>query len=364
MEAPTPKVSKRAKKKQRASNQKSKLRASSRKEKGKETQKKQTFYFLPETHSSKTKWALLFFPFSSVKAYQELQRLESPTAFHFQQTEEGKQELHNAVTKLLDVRWKFRRLVLGWRYKKARAANEVDPITLEPIQDPIRFYNIPLKIYYTFEKKSLSEYWRTNLKQSDGLIPTPRWPTNPLTNLPIHRTVLISIYEEFHSKGYTDSFLSSLAETRFTMPQWKLLYQIPLRMNAVRNTFRDKQSVDCVDYTYDFIELQHTIHSIPFCKKFYSWMFFTSKLTLDVHRKSECMVTQWIKICREYHEKEILILEPSEFAKELAKVYPYTKNLISKTLGLYTFFQQYIQERNARFAQTSVAYQAPSSANT
>ena len=316
-------------------------------------QKVQEFNFLRDPITSKTKWKLLFFPSSSVKALQTLQKLEDPTTFQFRETEASKQELRTFVLKILDLRWKFRRLVLAWRYKTCKAANEKDPITMDDIIDPIRFYSIPLKMYYIFEKQSLSEYWRSNLKQNDGLLPTPRWPTNPLTNLPIHRTVLNSIYNKFHSKGYTDSFFASFAETRFNMLLWKSIYQIPLRLNAVANTFRDKNSYDCIDYTFDFVELQHDIHSIPFNKKLFNWIFFCCKMTPTIHQKSECIKNQWITYCKLFHEKEIITLEQSELEKELIKLRPLTKKLILTSNSLVNFYHEYIRERNARLARSN-----------
>ena len=316
-------------------------------------QKVQTFNFLRDPVTSKTKWKLLFFPLSSVKALQTLQTLEDPNTFQFRETEASKQELRTFVLKILDLRWKFRRLVLAWRFKTCKPANETDPITMDTIVDPIRLYSIPLKMYYIFEKQSLSEYWRSNLKQSDGLLPTPRWPTNPLTNLPIHRTLLNTFYNEFHSKGYTDSFFASFAETRFNMLLWKSIYQIPLRLNAVGNTFRDKDSYDCIDYTFDFVELQHDIHCIPFNKKLFNWIFFCCKMTSSVHQKSECIKNQWVTYCKLFHEKEIITLEQSELEKELNKLRPFTKKLILTSHSLINFYNEYIRERNARLAHSN-----------
>ncbi len=328
--------------------------------KNQKTVKLQTFFFLPTSITEKTRWKLYFFPFSSCKAIQHLEDILSGKTFTFQETTESKKELETCVRTLVDIRWKFRRLVLAWRYKKCKAANELDPITMEPIQDTIKVYNIPLKMYYQFEAKSLSEYWRISLKESDGLIPTPKWPRNPLTNLPIYKKTLGSVCEILLTKGYTDSFLSSLAETRFNIGLWKSMYQIPLRLNAVKNTFANKRSYDCMEYTYDYIELQCQIHLETFNKYFYDWIFYKRKKPC-LEEKASTIGNQWIKYCKDFHEKDILNPERSEFSKELAKTYPHVKNLLKATSLLLRFYYESIAERNAA---RNISQATSSSSNT
>lgn len=313
--------------------------------------KQQKFFFIPLEVSNKTKWKLRFFPLSTVKALEELEKIKSNSVFTFQETIESKRELEVSVTKIIDLRWKFRKLLLRWKYNKCRAANDVDPFTLDSIEEPIRIYNIPLKIYYQFEAKSLGEYWRLSLKENDGLIPTPKWPRNPLTNLPIYKHTLQVICKKLFTKGYTDSYLCSLAETRFNMMVWKSIYQIPLRLNAVKNTFQNMQSRDCIDYTYDYIELQHNVHQIHFSKPFYDWIFFKQK-NQTVQEKATCITGQWIQHCKEFHEKDILNPEPSELTKELAKMFPIIKILLRNTHTLYKSFKEYTIDRNAQISQS------------
>jgi hypothetical protein len=322
--------------------------------------KKQKFFFLPTEVTQKTRWKLYFFPFSSVKAIQHLEDILSGKTFTFQETDESKKELEICIRTLVDLRWKFRRLVLAWRYKNCKAANEFDPITMEPIQDCIKIYNIPLKMYYQFEAKSLSEYWRISLKESDGLIPTPKWPRNPLTNLPIYKKTLYTISEFLLSKGYTDSFLASLTETKFNMILWKSMYQIPLRLNAVKNTFSNKRSYDCLEYTYDYIELQCQIHSESFNKPFYDWIFYKRKKP-QIEEKAKVLSNQWINYCKDFHEKDILNPERSEFSKELAKTYPLIKNLLKATSLLYRFYYESISERRNALQNFAQALSSSSS---
>lgn len=311
----------------------------------------QKFFFIPLDISQKTKWKLRFFPMSSVKAIQELEKINTHKVFTFQETNESKKELEESVKKILDVRWKLRRLIIFWKYKKCKPANDVDPITMENILEPIKLYNISLKIYYQFEAKTLSEYWRISLRESDGLIPTPKWPRNPLTNLPICRKTLDTICDQLLQKGYTDSYLTSLAETKFNILLWKSIYQIPLRLNAVKNTFQNTNSRDCMDYTYDYIELQCQIHQIQFSKPFFDWIFYKNKNKV-IQEKADNISKLWIKYCKDFYEKEILNPERSELTKELAKIHPIIKNLFKMTYTLQRFYQEYIVSRNVRITPT------------
>lgn len=200
------------------------------------------------------------------------------------------------------IRWRFKRFFTKLRIQRFKQCNEVDPITMESIREPIRFPSFSQRKLYVFEAKPFAKHLHNKLVQNDGHIPDPQLMKNPLTNEFFTVSQIISLIEQVKRFGYSSWAIEAFRACRYDLSSFSLINSKPLRLHAVRNVMAKVDDWDCIDTVYDFIKSQHALHDEVFRVDIYKWA---------VNRAPhESRIESWRKMCLKWYEVDILIEDP------------------------------------------------------
>lgn len=235
-------------------------------------------------------------PKSSIAASIELGTLlipsnENATRF-FPWTLQQISEIKQVLFANLKARWAFRRLLGRFRYRTTTIKNDTDPFTLDPIVDPILLVTPEIRAIHKVEAKSIAKQWRMNLTNRDGFFSEPRFPMNPLTNLPVNRLVLHRAIQELRQKGHSDWILESFAASAYDIYVWKKKFSSPLMIESINNVF-SQNNEERYDYVLDFIELMYDERDKLFPKLLFEWLLRTNA--------AQDYTRLWINAARSYY---------------------------------------------------------------
>ena len=234
-------------------------------------------------------------------ARRKLQIILTPptanTTKFFPWTPEQIKELYQVYSKQIRFRFQMKRLVLHYLQHKSKVMNETDPITMEPPTQVISLYAPNMKSIYQFEARSLAHHWTTLLLEHDDFFVEPRFPTNPLTNLPVDILSLKNAITSLRQHGHLNWVLESFASCKFNPSKWELQFDQPLRIEAIRSTLRDKDSQDRLDYLVEFADKQFYENIVSFNKHLFTWMF--KEHPMSHYERS------WETLCAQYYINRI-----------------------------------------------------------
>ena len=234
-------------------------------------------------------------------ARRKLQIILTPptanTTKFFPWTPEQIKELYQVYSKQIRFRFQMKRLVLHYLQHKSKVMNETDPITMEPPTQVISLYAPNMKSIYQFEARSLAHHWTTLLLEHDDFFVEPRFPTNPLTNLPVDILSLKNAITSLRQHGHLNWVLESFASCKFNPSKWELQFDQPLRIEAIRSTLRDKDSRDRLDYLVEFADKQFYENIVSFNKHLFTWMF--KEHPMSHYERS------WETLCAQYYINRI-----------------------------------------------------------
>jgi len=239
----------------------------------------------------------------------------------------------NRAVELLDllflnqsVRWAMKRFVTQIRMRSMRKANETDPITLEPIRQPVLLVSFPQKTQYTFEAHSFAKQVHKTLLTNDGHLPTPLLPRNPFTNEALTLPQLMGLFAQCKAYGQTSWAMEAFVRCQFSIDSFLLLHGKSLRLHAVRATLSRIEGWDAIDTLYDFLKTQHAYHKKVFCASLYKWCL--------THCPEHEKLQTWRSLCLRYYETDILIDDEGERERAFARVSSLTKPLCTAALEL------------------------------
>lgn len=237
-------------------------------------------------------------------------------------------ECLNRAHELLDLlfwnqslRWILKRFVTGIRMRSMRKANETDPITLDPIQQPIVLVSFPQQTQYTFEAQTFAKQLHKMLLTNDGHLPTPLLPRNPFTNESLTLPQLMGLFAQCKAYGQTTWAMEAFARCQFSVESFVLLHGKSLRLHAVRATLARIEGWDAIDTLYDFLKTQHAYHKRVFCTSLYKWCLS--------HCPEHETLQAWRSLCLRYYETDILLDDDLARETALAKISALTKPLCS-----------------------------------
>lgn len=210
-----------------------------------------------------------------------------------------KKECKEYLLKNQIYRWRLKRFLTLWRLRHLRQLNDVDPITLSPFEQPITIVSFPTRGKYVFEASSFIQEIHQKLLRSDGQIPNPVFPRNPLTNQDLTYGQLVSVYNQCLQYGKMKWTFQGFHHARFSLPLFLNLYRKSLRVNAVKTILNTHDNYEGMDMLLDFIEREHEEHETPFNLFIYRWSIY--------HLPNEKRITQWRELCRSWYEKDILV---------------------------------------------------------
>lgn len=137
--------------------------------------------------------------------------LEHPTKFYdfmndfkdIQYVGESARYLSLAIM-ILRMRWAFKRLVcvaIRRSIDRRRPIPTTDPITLEPMRDPVIVYDMSTRWRYAYDPTPLIAHIRTQLSATQYGYPAPQAPRNPITNVTFTLPQLYSVYQQLGQRG-------------------------------------------------------------------------------------------------------------------------------------------------------------------
>lgn len=202
------------------------------------------------------------------------------------------------------LRWKFKRFVTRWRLNRFKRINDIDFVTMMPIEKPIYFPSFETKSMYTFEAASILQDIHKKLLHHDGEIPSPLFPRNPYTNEEFTVAQLAGIFQQCKQQGKAIWTLESLAKHSFDIDTFLQYQRKTLRFNSIKSILSDLSEWQGQELLLNFIETHHEEHEVPFQKLIYRWSI------INIPREER--IKKWINVCRDYYEKEILAEDQSD----------------------------------------------------
>ena len=197
------------------------------------------------------------------------------------------------------LRWIFKKFFTKLRLQRFPSLNDVDPITLERITQPIKFPSFAQRKTYSFEANPFVKHLHNKLTHNDGHIPDPLFPKNPFTNEAFSLSQLISLIDQARKYSHTSWAIESFVSCRYDLTSFSTIHSKPLRLNALRATMANVSSWDSIDTLYDFIKIQHAFHNALFHMNLYKWAVN--------HAAKEKRIESWRKLCVKWYEVDILI---------------------------------------------------------
>ena len=174
-------------------------------------------------------------------------------------------ELKKELYKIQRVRWIIRKLVLRWLFKRLISCTTHDIVTLEPIKRPIYIVDWKSRHIYSFEAKTLHSTVTQSLLHSDAMFPSPLYPKNPLTNLPLSLGQLISVWNGFTQGTFPlSSVITYYRTVQFNHMRFFEEYGSVLSLYSIKRCILNPLDLDGAECLFDFIEDVYDYNSIHF----------------------------------------------------------------------------------------------------
>jgi len=168
------------------------------------------------------------------------------------------------------LRFQFKRLLNAWLRKRMdkKSSDLVDPITMNPIQRPIRVYDIKQRRSYVFEADSLNKAIKKNLYAHQYTVPGPKKPVNILTNRPFTYCQLVSIHDQLLGTRTRMEDFAFFRKLQFKLETWKMYMYNHIYLAAIKEELYNYQSLDGRDMLDDFIKDMMIVAKIPMTELF------------------------------------------------------------------------------------------------
>ncbi len=168
---------------------------------------------------------------------------------------EATRYIHLAIM-ILRMRWAFKRLVNAAILRSIncrRPLPQTDPITLEPMNNPVVVYSVPTRWRYAYDPTSLIAHIRTQLSTCLYGYPDPQAPRNPITNVEFTHAQLYSIYIQLMARGKMCWHLGAYLSERGNLAIYSRQYVVPIyRHDCVREAL-DETNLDGATAVNEFV---------------------------------------------------------------------------------------------------------------
>jgi hypothetical protein len=157
---------------------------------------------------------------------------------------------------ILRMRWAFKRLanaVILRSINRRRPLPQIDPITLEPMTNPVVVYSVPTRWRYAYDPTPLIAHIRTQLSTCLYGYPDPQVPRNPNTNVEFTLAQLHSVYMQLMERGKICWQLGAYLNERASLVAYSRQYVVPIyRHDCVREAL-DVTNLDGTTAVSEFI---------------------------------------------------------------------------------------------------------------
>lgn len=195
----------------------------------------------------------------------------------------------------------LRRFVHIWRVKHLKATNTEDIVTCELPIHPVVIVDWSQKTSTVFEANTLMRDITACLLHHDGFFEEPKALRNPLTNLPLTQSQLISVWTQLMKSGVPASAaFAQFRQARYSLANFHLAYSTSLRLHAFRDTMKNMLAYDTKECIFNFIDL---------CSETFEKSYSLTKLTRDIRSEDPRYVLyfqKWRKYCMEHYEADLL----------------------------------------------------------
>ena len=209
-------------------------------------------------------------------------------------------ELRNAVERTAALRFQFKKLLHHWRFKHLKANNTEDIVTLDPPRKPIILVDWAGKRKTVYEASTLMRDITTCLLHHDGFWEEPKAPRDPLTNLPLTFSQILSVWSQLaHSGIPCSSAFAQFRQARYDLNRYHVLFAIPLRIVAYKKSMEHLEYRDAQEELLKFM-LRAAFHN--------QFKVFKEQLKnfLRQHSTSSTL-HKWTKLALESFENALLL---------------------------------------------------------
>ena len=198
---------------------------------------------------------------------------------------------------------KLRRFFYIWLLKKykARMLNTEDPFTLSEPEDPVQIFDAKSHGTYIFDGQSIRKHIESCLGYNRWMIPEPRKPTNPLTNLVLTLGQIISIRKQLCRHGIGSWIIESFAKTKYNIANFGIEFALPLRLYALDDLYRNPICEDAIDEVREFISEQVKIQGATITQ--YELLALRWAVT---NMSQDPYIIGWRNVWRDYFKKYLI----------------------------------------------------------
>jgi hypothetical protein len=206
--------------------------------------------------------------------------------------------LNTYINKEQKCRWKFKKLMNFWIYKKynKRLFNTTDPMTCCEPENPLYLFNMKQRGSYVFDLTSLKKHFETALKSNEYMIPRPIRPKNPFTNVPFFLSDQIVIIEAIVKSGKSSWFLEAYKSEGYKLGKFCDKFKVALRCEIIEDYCRNPQTDDSKEHMIEFLEYIFEIYEYEYNDsklKILKWAVKSSY--------GDPFIKIWRKIYKDYH---------------------------------------------------------------
>lgn len=166
---------------------------------------------------------------------------------------------------LIRLRNAFKKLLHAFIIRKCNKIpfQDVDPITLSPVDRPIILYDIKNRCRHRFEAKPLMVHIHRQLLHGSIGFPEPLMPRNPLTNIELTYGQLVSCYFQLRDAGQSIWTLAGFYSLNFNLSKFSAIYEPALRQAANKAAISEDMNEFSADQFIRFIQAYATHNKMP-----------------------------------------------------------------------------------------------------
>jgi hypothetical protein len=148
--------------------------------------------------------------------------------------------------------------------------NTEDIVTCETPVKLVTIYDWPQKAKYVFEAATVYRDFLTKIQNAVGLFIRPNMPRNPFTNAELTYGQTHFLVQALINHGFSHWTLDAFKKCDYSVARLAEIYDLPLKLDNLKNVFRRPTESECEDIVYDFIEDEYNHHEVEQpCK--YGW---------------------------------------------------------------------------------------------
>jgi hypothetical protein len=254
--------------------------------------KSQDFFILPNSEQIPPILNCITYQQEFLQSWSE--KFYTPFSDRF--SDEFRQTLCDSVKENIRIKFILRKFLHFWRSKHLKQVNTEDIVTLEIPSEPIQIVDWKTRQKYIYEKSTLLQDIFTKLQYHTGFFDQSIHPKNPLTNLPLTQSQMISVWNQFDPIPQKYILVSLFQTYKFNLHYFKLDQKIFLRLNALYKTM-NQDCFDSKERLIDFIDLAYELENVR--------CFLLKYKNLLNEKPDHLHLQRWRTLCIRYYEAEI-----------------------------------------------------------